>query len=108
MSKPAILIDYLCDGRLRTEPQTRPDAQADTQRHRQPYAHLLAGELLAWMERSPRFTAFVESYRNKIRKKLRLIRQPEAALDLRSELEAAYRLLADRRLELAYEPYASE
>ena len=69
--------------------------------------HLLADELAQWLEASSRFTLFVETYRDKIRKKLRLAREPETALDLRGELEVAYRLLGDRRLEVAYEPYAS-
>jgi hypothetical protein len=56
---------------------------------------------------SPRFTAFVETYRDKIRKKIRIARPPQSILDLRSELQAAYCLLNDRRLSLAYEPYAS-
>lgn len=60
------------------------------------------------MEASPRFTAFVETYRDKIRKKVRTIRDPESAIDLRGELEVASCLLGDRRLEVAYEPYASE
>jgi hypothetical protein len=69
--------------------------------------HLLSGELAEWMETSTRFTAFVETYRDKIRKKIRLAREPETALDLRGELEVPYRLLDDRRLDIAYEPYAS-
>jgi hypothetical protein len=69
--------------------------------------HLLSGELLQWLEASARFTAFVETYRDKIRKKIRLAREPESAQDLRGELEVAYCLLNDRRLALAYEPYAS-
>jgi len=69
--------------------------------------HLLSAELTRWIEDSARFTAFVETYRDKIRKKIRLTREPETALDLRGELEVAYRLLSDRRLEVAYEPYAS-
>jgi hypothetical protein len=67
---------------------------------------LLYDDLLHWMEAS-RFTAFVDAYRDKIRKKIRLAHDPESALDLRSELQVASRLLADRRLEVAYEPYAS-
>jgi hypothetical protein len=59
------------------------------------------------MEASARFTAFVEIYRDKIRKKIRLARQPESALDLLSELEIASRLLGDQRLAVAYEPYAN-
>jgi len=69
--------------------------------------HLLSGELLQWMEASSRFTGFVETYRDKIRKKIRVTREPESILDLRGELEVAYCLLNDRRLALAYEPYAS-
>lgn len=60
------------------------------------------------MEASPRFTDFVETYRDKIRKKIRVTRQPKSILDLRGELEVAYCLLNDRRLSVAYEPYASE
>jgi hypothetical protein len=69
--------------------------------------HLLSGTLAQWMEASTRFTAFVETYRDKIRKKIRLTREPESALDLRGELEVACCLLNDRRLTVAYEPYAS-
>lgn len=69
--------------------------------------HLLSGALMQWMETSPRFTVFVETYRDKIRKKIRVIREPESALDLRGELEVAYGLLSDRRLAVAYELYAS-
>jgi hypothetical protein len=70
--------------------------------------HPVAGALGRWMEASSRFTAFVEIYRDKIRKKVRLAREPESALDLLGELEVAYCLLNDRRLAMAaYEPYAS-
>lgn len=69
--------------------------------------HPLAEALTQWMEASARFTTFVETYRDKIRKKVRLTRAPEIALDLGCELEAAYCLLNDRRLGVAYEPYAS-
>jgi hypothetical protein len=69
--------------------------------------HLLSGALMQWMEASSRFTAFIETYRDKIRKKIRITREPESVLDLRGELEVAYCLLNDRRLAVAYEPYAS-
>jgi competence CoiA-like predicted nuclease len=69
--------------------------------------HLLSGALQQWMESSSRFTTFVETYRDKIRKKIRVIREPESALDLHGELEVAYCLLNDRRLAVEYEPYAS-
>ena len=85
VTKPADLIAYLFEG--------------------QP--HLLSGELMQWMEASSRYTAFVGTYRDKIRKKIRVIHEPESVLDLRAELEVAYCLLTERRLSVAYEPYAS-
>ena len=69
--------------------------------------HFLSAELLQWMDASARFTAFVETYRDKIRKKIRVTREAESTLDVRGELEVAYGLLNDRRLAVAYEPYAS-
>jgi hypothetical protein len=85
MTKQADLIAYLFEG--------------------QP--HLLSAELLEWMDASSRFTAFVETYRDKIRKKLRVTREPESILDLRGELEVARGLLSDRRLAVEYELDAS-
>ncbi|HEX5807987.1 MAG TPA: hypothetical protein VFY25_04930, partial [Anaerolineales bacterium] len=85
MTKSADLIAYLFEG--------------------QP--HLLSAELSQWMEASPRFVTFVETYRDKIRKKIRLAREPEKILDLRSELDVAASMLKDRRLVVAYEPYPS-
>ena len=91
VTKQADLIAYLFDG----PPQKRSSAAP------------LSKALVQWMEASSRFTAFVETYRDKIRKKIRVTRQPESLLDLRGELEVAYCLLNDRRLAVAYEPYAS-
>jgi hypothetical protein len=85
MPKPADLNSYLFQGQI----------------------HPLAWPLRRWMDASPRFTTFVDTYRDKIRKKIRVVHEPQAMLDLQAELEAAARLLADRRLELTYEPYAS-
>ena len=85
MTKQADLISYVFDG--------------------QP--HALSATLMQWMEASARFSIFVDTYRDKVRKKIRLIRDPESAMDLRGELEVAYCLLNDRRLSVAYEPYAS-
>lgn len=67
----------------------------------------LSAELLQWVNISSRFSDFVETYRDKIRKKLRVTRDPEGTLDVRGELQVAYRLLQDRRLILEYEPYTS-
>ncbi len=85
MTKQADLIAYLFDGQT----------------------HLLSGELAQWMDASSRFTAFVETYRDKIRKKIRITRESESIQDLRGELEVADRLVSDRRLAVAYEPYTS-
>jgi hypothetical protein len=85
VTKPADLISYLFAGE----------------------SHLLSATLMQWMEASSRFTAFVDVYRDKIRKKIRVARDPESAMDLRGELEVAYCLLNDRRLSVTYEPYAS-
>jgi hypothetical protein len=85
MSKPDDLCAYLFDG------QRRP----------------LTGELRQWLEAAPRFVPFVEVHRDKIRKKIRVTHEAEGVLDLRAELEVAAALLSDRRLTVAYEPYAS-
>ncbi len=85
MTRQADLIAYLFDGQ----------------------ANLLSGKMAGWMEASPRFTAFVETYRDKIRKKVRVTRDAESLLDLGVELEVACCLLNDRRLAVSYEPYAS-
>ena len=64
-------------------------------------------ELADWLAGSARFRAFAEAHRDKIRKKLGTAGDDEALRDVRAELAAAHRLLADRRIELAYEAYGS-
>ena len=66
-----------------------------------------SSRLTQWMESSPRFTIFVDTYRDKVRKKIRLTPEWESFLDLLGELQVAYCLLNDRRLAVAYEPYVS-
>ena len=66
--------------------------------------HPLAGALAEWLGSSRRFAAFADTYRAKIRKKLRAPQEHETLLDLRLELETAYLLLRERALSLAYEP----
>lgn len=63
----------------------------------------LAADLRRWMEGSRPFRAFAEEHRDKIRKKIRIARDDEARRDLRAELAVAHAVLADRRVELAYE-----
>ena len=67
----------------------------------------LADELRGWLAGSPRFRAFVHANRAKIRKKLRGAADVEARRDVRAELRVAQLLLADRRVELAFEAYGS-
>jgi hypothetical protein len=64
-------------------------------------------ELPAWLAASPRFRAFAEINRDKIRKKLRGAAETEARLDVRAELRVAALLLADRRFELLFEAYGA-
>ena len=67
-------------------------------------SHLLAQPMATWLASSRRFTAFVTTFRDKIRKKLRVTQDQESLLDLRLELETAYVLLQERPLSLVYEP----
>jgi hypothetical protein len=68
---------------------------------------VLADELSAWLAASVRFRAFADAHKDKIRKKLRGATDTDARRDVRAELRAAYELLADRRIELAFEAYGS-
>ena len=70
--------------------------------------HLLAGSMRTWLTDSRRFTAFVTTFRDKIRKKLRVTQDPETLYDLRLEFETAYLLLGERALSLEYEPEQSK
>ena len=66
--------------------------------------HLLAESMAAWLASSRRFTAFIATFRDKVRKKLRTIQDQETLQDLRLELETAYLLLQEQSLSLVYEP----
>ena len=70
--------------------------------------HILTEPMTIWLERSRRFTAFVTTFRDKIRKKLRVTQDQETLYDLRLEFETAYLLLQERTLSLAYEPEQSK
>ena len=69
--------------------------------------HILSQPMTEWLS-SRRFSAFVQTVRDKIRKKIRVTQDPETILDLQLELETAYRLLQERALNLAYEPQLAE
>jgi hypothetical protein len=59
--------------------------------------------LLPWVIGSPRFRTFVETYHDKIRKKVRTAQVDEGLADLEAELAVAALLLRDRRLVVEYE-----
>ena len=65
----------------------------------------LAAEIGPWLVASPRFRAFAEIYRDKIRKKARGLRDDNSRRDLAFELAIASRLLAERRFGVEYESY---
>ena len=67
----------------------------------------VAEEVSAWLAESRRFRAFVEVHRDKVRKKLRGATDAEARRDVWAELRVAHLLLAERRIELAFEAYGS-
>jgi hypothetical protein len=67
----------------------------------------LAEELSGWLASSARFHSFAQAHGHKIRKKLRGAADPDARRDVRAELFAAHLLLADRRIDLAFEAYGS-
>lgn len=67
----------------------------------------LAGVCEQWITASRRFRAFVESNREKIRKKVRIARDEESRKDLQAELATAYQLVQEPRLSIAYEAYAA-
>lgn len=64
-------------------------------------------EVAGWLTGSAQFRAFVDGYRDKVRKKLRGAMDEEARRDVRAELRVAQLLLADRQIGLAFEPYGS-
>ncbi|HVQ23111.1 MAG TPA: hypothetical protein VMT36_07535, partial [Candidatus Saccharimonadia bacterium] len=67
----------------------------------------MAEELAGWLATSARFRSFAEAHRDKIRKKLRSARDADALRDVRTELQVAHLLLADRRIELVYEAFGA-
>lgn len=69
--------------------------------------HLLSQPMGIWLE-SRRFAVFATTFRDKIRKKLRVTQDQESLLDLRLELVTAYLLLQERSLNLVYEPQLAE
>jgi hypothetical protein len=69
--------------------------------------HNLRAACAAWMAASRPFRAFFEENASKIRKKARLA-GGESLGDVALEMRAAYHLLSDRRVSLAYERYLAD
>jgi len=67
-------------------------------------SHPLSAPMEMWLTSSRRFVAFVNIFRDKIRKKLRTTQDQDTLLDLQLELETAYLLTRERSLSLVYEP----
>ncbi|HYO50693.1 MAG TPA: hypothetical protein VEW94_12655 [Chloroflexia bacterium] len=67
----------------------------------------LAVQFARWIEASPRFRAFAETYRDKIRKKVRGITEAEGYRDLQAELAMAYFLALQPRFLVEYEKYGT-
>lgn len=70
--------------------------------------HPLREACAAWIATSRPFRAFLEENSGKIRKKARQASNLESLRDVQLEMDAAYHLLADRRVALAYERYLAD
>jgi hypothetical protein len=79
------LLDYIFDGQ---KPELYPDFEG-------------------WLRGSRRFAAFAETYRGKIRAKLKNARDEGGLKDVRAELAIAALLLREERFTLEYEQYAA-
>ena len=67
--------------------------------------HPLYATLAAWVTEDRRFRTFAQTYRGKIRRKLRNIPDEAGGADLKFELEIARWLLQEPRMEVAYETF---
>src|SRR6476620_11818016 len=65
----------------------------------------LAVQCAQWLGTSPRFRLFLETYRDKIRKKVRGVPAAEGYRDLQAELATALFLVEERRFSVEYEKF---
>ena len=72
-----------------------------------PESSTLAAEVSPWLFASARFRGFAETYRDKIRKKARGVRDAEGRRDLAFELAIASRPVEERRFVIEYESYGA-
>ncbi|HEX9068512.1 MAG TPA: hypothetical protein VF807_07055, partial [Ktedonobacterales bacterium] len=70
--------------------------------------HPLREACAAWITSSRPFRAFLEENAPKVRKKARQAGDAESLRDLQLEMDAAFHLLVDRRVALAYERYLAD
>jgi len=68
----------------------------------------LQAQLALWLGTQPRFTEFIETYADKIRRKFRLAQADEDARDVLAELETAHRFMAVPDYHVVYEPYGDK
>ncbi len=71
-------------------------------------SHLFSQQMADWLAFSRRFADFVNTFRDKIRKKIRVVKDPESLGDLRLELETAYLFHQEKSLSVVYEPLLAE
>ncbi|HEX2620641.1 MAG TPA: hypothetical protein VHL11_10845 [Phototrophicaceae bacterium] len=64
-------------------------------------------DLADWLKSSRTFRLFVETFKDKIRRKIRTTQDDHALKDLKFELQTAYSLLQDRRFAIDYEKYGA-
>jgi hypothetical protein len=69
--------------------------------------HPLTDTFTLWLA-SKRFRAFADSYKDKIRKKIRGTRDADTIRDLYFELETAYCLAQEKRFSVVYEHYGAD
>jgi hypothetical protein len=67
----------------------------------------LQAELAHWIENAPRFSTFITTNQDKVRKKFTTPDDEEHRLDVRAELLVAYLITADRRFEVSFEAYGA-
>lgn len=70
--------------------------------------HTLAQPFEDWLTNSKSFALFVQTYQQKIRKKIRMSRDDEERYDLYCELRTAYLLVQEPKFVVAYELYTKQ
>lgn len=71
--------------------------------------HLSISPILkSWFKECNHFKNFVDRYKDKIRKRIRKVKNEEALSKVIAELFVAYCLLSDSRFTIEYEPFSSE